>query len=112
MKVLARRWRFIFLLLFVNNCSSVAVWTDGEVPFVPTPVEVVDRMLKVARIKPGDVVYDVGSGDGAIIIRAAKKFGVKGVGPIGHKMNLLAIRFQECDHFREKSMMAPLRRAK
>jgi protein-L-isoaspartate O-methyltransferase len=80
MKVFARRSLFIFLVLFVNNCSSVAVWTDGEVPFVSTPVEVVDRMLEMARVKPGDVVYDVGSGDGAIIIRAAKKFGVKGVG--------------------------------
>jgi cyclopropane fatty-acyl-phospholipid synthase-like methyltransferase len=56
------------------------VWTDGEVPFVPTPVQVVDRMLEMARVTPEDVVYDLGSGDGAIIIRAAKKFGVQGVG--------------------------------
>ena len=58
----------------------MAVWTDGEVPFVPTPPEVVDRMLEMAQVKSGDVIYDLGSGDGRIIIRAAKRYGVKGVG--------------------------------
>jgi cyclopropane fatty-acyl-phospholipid synthase-like methyltransferase len=41
---------------------------------------VIERMLEVARVKPGDVIYDIGSGDGAILIHAAKKYGVKGVG--------------------------------
>ena len=79
MKVLLRSSSFFCVLLVVNACS-VPVWTDGEVPFVPTPVQVVDRMLEMARVTPEDVVYDLGSGDGAIIIRAAKKFGVRGVG--------------------------------
>jgi cyclopropane fatty-acyl-phospholipid synthase-like methyltransferase len=79
MKVLFRSSPFLCVLLVVNACS-VPVWTDGEVPFVPTPVQVVDRMLEMARVTPEDVVYDLGSGDGAIIIRAAKKFGVRGVG--------------------------------
>lgn len=60
--------------------SSVAVWTHGEVPFVRSTPEVIDRMLEMARVKKGDIVYDIGSGDGAIIIRAAKKYGAKGVG--------------------------------
>jgi len=69
------------LALLLSACgSSVAVWTDGEVPFVRSTPEVIDRMLELAQVKPGDVVYDIGSGDGAIIIRAAKKYGVKGVG--------------------------------
>jgi len=69
------------LLLFIYGCgSSVAVWTDGEVPFVRSTPEVIDRMLELARVKPGDLIYDIGSGDGAIIIRAAKKYRVKGVG--------------------------------
>ena len=42
--------------------------------------KVVDRMLEIARLTPEDLIYDLGSGDGAIIIRAAKKFGVRGVG--------------------------------
>ncbi|MGH7832453.1 MAG: SAM-dependent methyltransferase [Candidatus Binatia bacterium] len=50
------------------------------VPFVPTPQEVVDKMLALARVKKGDVVYDMGSGDGRIVITAAKKYGVKAVG--------------------------------
>lgn len=50
------------------------------VPYVPTPQEVVDRMLELAQVKKGDVVYDLGSGDGRIVITAAKKYGVKAVG--------------------------------
>ena len=43
------------------------------VPFVPTPQEVVDKMIELAGVKAGDVVYDLGSGDGRIVITAAKK---------------------------------------
>lgn len=69
------------LSLALAGCgSSIAVWTDGEVPFVATTPEVIDRMLEMARVKQGDVVYDIGSGDGAIVIQAAKKHGVRGVG--------------------------------
>jgi cyclopropane fatty-acyl-phospholipid synthase-like methyltransferase len=77
----AARWLVLELIFLIGNgCSSLPVWTDGEVPFVPTPPEVVDRMLEMAQVKSGDVVYDLGSGDGRIIIRAAKRYGVKGVG--------------------------------
>jgi SAM-dependent methyltransferase len=51
-----------------------------EVPYVPTPIEVVDEMLQMAEVKPGDVVYDLGCGDGRIVIRAAKQYGARGVG--------------------------------
>jgi SAM-dependent methyltransferase len=50
------------------------------VPYVPTPQEVVDRMLELAQVKSGDVVYDLGSGDGRIVVTAAKKYGVKAIG--------------------------------
>jgi SAM-dependent methyltransferase len=49
------------------------------VPFVPTPQEVVDKMIELAGVKTGDVVYDLGSGDGRIVITAAKK-GARAVG--------------------------------
>ena len=49
------------------------------VPFVPTPQRVVDKMIELAGIKKGDIVYDLGSGDGRIVIAAAKK-GAKAVG--------------------------------
>jgi len=51
-----------------------------DVIFVPTPQGVVDKMLELAEVKPGDVVYDLGCGNGRIVVTAAKKFGVKAVG--------------------------------
>jgi SAM-dependent methyltransferase len=49
-------------------------------PYVPTPQEVVDRMLRLGQVGKGDVVYDLGCGDGRIPITAAKRFGARGVG--------------------------------
>jgi tRNA G37 N-methylase Trm5 len=51
-----------------------------DVIFVPTPQEVVDKMLELAAVKKGELVYDLGCGDGRIVVTAAKKFGAKGVG--------------------------------
>ena len=51
-----------------------------DVHFVPTPTAIVDAMLKLANVKTNDVVYDLGSGDGRIVIAAAQKFGARGVG--------------------------------
>jgi SAM-dependent methyltransferase len=81
MKQILKGLMFSLLSLLVTGCgSSVALWTYGEVPFVRSTPEVIDRMLEMARVKAGDLIYDIGSGDGAIIIRAAKKYGVRGVG--------------------------------
>src|SRR5918995_2787563 len=56
-------------------------WDSTHVaPFVPTPHEVVNRMLELAQIKQGDVLYDLGSGDGRIVVAAAKQFGIRAVG--------------------------------
>src|SRR6188472_3448338 len=49
-------------------------------PFVATPTDVVDRMLRLAAVTRRDTVYDLGSGDGRIVIAAAKTFGARGVG--------------------------------
>ena len=51
-----------------------------DVPFVPTPQPVVEAMLKLADVKKGDVLYDLGSGDGRLVVTAAKLYGVKGTG--------------------------------
>jgi cyclopropane fatty-acyl-phospholipid synthase-like methyltransferase len=80
MKTLAYWLPFSLLLMIGAGCAALPVWTDGEVPFVPTPPAVVDRMLHLARVKSTDVIYDLGSGDGRIVIQAAKRYGVKGVG--------------------------------
>jgi SAM-dependent methyltransferase len=64
--------------------SSAAIaqawaWDDGTVPFVVTPAEIVERMLRMADVKPGDLLIDLGSGDGRIVIAAAKR-GARGLG--------------------------------
>ena len=51
-----------------------------DVIYVPTPPDVVDAMLKLAKIGKDDVVYDLGCGDGRIVIAAAKQYGARGVG--------------------------------
>lgn len=51
-----------------------------DVVYVPTPQRLVDKMLQMAEVKPGDVVYDLGCGDGRIVVTAAKKYHVKAVG--------------------------------
>lgn len=51
-----------------------------DVIYVPTPHEVVDDMLRLANVRKGDILYDLGSGDGRIAIAAAKKYGIRAVG--------------------------------
>src|SRR5205085_12003993 len=54
-------------------------WDDGTVPYVQTPTEIVERMLRMAEVKSGDSVIGLGSGDGRIVIEAAKR-GARGLG--------------------------------
>jgi SAM-dependent methyltransferase len=96
-----RRWFLLFALpalvstgWFVSESGGLKTSSDGVlaqtqqsgfeskkiVPFVPTPQEVVEGMLELAQVKKGDVVYDLGSGDGRIVITAAKKYGARAVG--------------------------------
>ena len=66
------------LLLLVSTTLARAQAPD--VIFVPTPQEVVDEMLKLARVGKGDVLYDLGSGDGRIAVTAAKRYGIRAYG--------------------------------
>jgi SAM-dependent methyltransferase len=63
--------------LFAGRAAGVE---GGVVPFVPTPTDVVERMLDLARVGPDDYVIDLGSGDGRMIRIAAKKYGARGFG--------------------------------
>jgi tRNA G37 N-methylase Trm5 len=60
--------------------SSPAAQAQSLAPYVPTPQDVVERMLTLAQVGPKDVVVDLGSGDGRLVVTAAKKFGARGVG--------------------------------
>src|SRR5216684_1659244 len=53
---------------------------EPDVIYVPTPYEVVDKMFELADIRPGEVVYDLGCGDGRIPVMASKKYGVRSWG--------------------------------
>jgi len=65
-------------MAFALPMKSIAGEFGGlDVPFVPTPPEVVTGMLKMADAKPSDIVYDLGSGDGRIVVEAIKTFNVK-----------------------------------
>ncbi len=86
--------------------SPHPVRPPGQVaPFDPTPQEVVERMLGLAGVKEGDVVYDLGAGDGRIVVAAAKKYGVRAVGfeidPGLVKLARERIRDEELEHLVE-----------
>ena len=69
------------LLLMVLAASPLhADENEWRPPFITTPPEVVERMLALAGTRPDDLVIDLGSGDGRIVIAAAQKFGARGVG--------------------------------
>ena len=78
--------RRVFLTAFAaGSVSAVAQQASApkrspDVPYVPTPQPVVDAMLKLGEVKKGDVLYDLGSGDGRIAITAAKQYGVRATG--------------------------------
>jgi len=69
---------FLFMAPFETNCQNFVF--DQDVPYVPTPVRVVEEMLAMAEVGSDDILYDLGCGDGRIIIMAAEKFGIRGVG--------------------------------
>lgn len=67
--------------LYADPPANSRTREPGQVaPFDPTPQEVVDRMLALAGVQTSDVVYDLGAGDGRVVIAAAKKYGAKAVG--------------------------------
>lgn len=60
--------------------ESIVQVQERDVPFVPTPNTVVAEMLRIADVNENDVIYDLGSGDGRIVIAAAQEYGARGVG--------------------------------
>ena len=66
----------VLLLVLTNSLA----WPQDPIPFVPSTMPVVDRMLQLAEVKKDDFLFDLGSGDGRILIQAAKKYGTRGIG--------------------------------
>ena len=81
-----RLHRLVACVALIGVCVTPAAAQQGaglrtpDVIFVPTPQEVVDAMLKMAKVTKNDVIYDLGSGDGRIPITAAKVYGVRAIG--------------------------------
>ena len=72
----------VLILAAITNCALIGEQRSrgGLAPYVPTPPDVVDRMLALAGVTKDDIVYDLGSGDGRIVIAAAKKYGARAIG--------------------------------
>lgn len=70
----------LFAFLFHSPCRPQEETVILDVPFVETPDEVVDMMLKMAGVDSSDLLYDLGCGNGKIVIAAAQKYGTRGVG--------------------------------
>lgn len=80
------------MVAMVAIAASRAVARELDVPYVPTPQAVVEKMLELADVKDGDYLIDLGSGDGRIPITAAKKYGVDALG-----VDLNPVRVQEAN---------------
>lgn len=68
-------------MVLVPGAFATCAWAEEpRVPYVPTPQEVVERMLQIAKVTSADYLIDLGSGDGRIVVTAAKKHGARGFG--------------------------------
>jgi methylase of polypeptide subunit release factors len=77
----------LWILTLCVVLAIASVWSGGyaqtrgpDVQYVPTPENVVDEMLRLPSVTKDDVVYDLGCGDGRLVITAAQRFGARGVG--------------------------------
>jgi SAM-dependent methyltransferase len=100
------------VFLVVVAAFGLGLWAAGllkkdagerpDVLYVPTPQELVDQMLELAEVTSDDVVYDLGCGDGRIVVTAAKKYGCKAVGfdidPVRVAESLDNVRQNKVEH--------------
>jgi tRNA G37 N-methylase Trm5 len=70
----------IVAALFAAGGATAAAAREPDVIYVPTPQDLVEDMLRLADVKRGDVLYDLGSGDGRIPVTAARKYGIRAIG--------------------------------
>jgi precorrin-6B methylase 2 len=82
-------------------CAQQKQLREADVVFLPTPEHIAEQMLKLADVRPGDVLYDLGSGDGRIVILAARQFGARAIG-----IDINPQRIKESSANAEKAGMA------
>ncbi|MCL4402548.1 MAG: class I SAM-dependent methyltransferase [Acidobacteria bacterium] len=70
----------VWLLSSLPSSAQQFNAAENLAPYIPSPQIIVEKMLETARVKPGEMVYDLGSGDGRIVITAAQKFKANAVG--------------------------------
>ena len=109
---IAINWQAALVYALAGFANTQTSAPDGEniqvaertpdVIFVPTPQEVVDKMLEMAEINTGDVLYDLGCGDGRIVVTAAKRYGVKSFGfdidPVRVRESLENVKSNNVEH--------------
>jgi SAM-dependent methyltransferase len=71
---------FHYALLGQTQSGIGPAQAESVSPYLPTPVRVAEKMLEMARVKPNERLYDLGSGDGRIVIMAARKYGARAIG--------------------------------
>jgi SAM-dependent methyltransferase len=102
-KLTVRSLAILLLSLSLAVAQSSQPKHEPDVPYVPTTEAAVKAMLKLAEVKRTDIVYDLGCGDGRIVIAAAKEYGAHGVG-----IDINAARIQEAKENAEKAGVANL----
>jgi len=94
----SKRALLVFSFLALAAAYGLAQEVHLDVPFVPTRYPVVDEMLRMAKVTKHDIVYDLGCGDGRILVTAAQRFGARGVG-----YDIDPERIKECHENAEKA---------
>jgi hypothetical protein len=98
LQTLYRGARWARAALIAAAVAAAAVAQASDVPYVPTPQNVVEKMLEMAKVGPADYLIDLGSGDGRIVITAARKYGARGFG-----VDLNPVRIDEANENARKA---------
>ena len=98
-----RHFALALLSVSVLAAQSAKPVRDPDVPYVPTTEKAVEEMLKLAKVTKSDIVYDLGCGDGRIVIAAAKTYGAHGVG-----IDINPVRIAEAKENAKKAGVAHL----
>lgn len=99
----ANYWLLLVPAFFFSLVLYLTVFIRRDAAFVPTPLPIVKKMLELAEVKPGETLYDLGSGDGRILIVAARDFGAKAIGvEIDRRLIATSLKRLQVERLEEK----------